>query len=111
MQQVDREVKVDIRRRREHRRRAQVVTRALELLGPPALDALGLGLLELLKFGSGHPYLQSCHPLIRPATPIWMSPERGIGTIHGGLTRAKRPCDAQCQRLRDPPLEADRDRQ
>src|SRR5262249_31760718 len=58
-EQVDREVEVDGGRGGQYGRGAQLVARPLELLGPPALDAGGLGLSQLSKFGDGHRYLPS----------------------------------------------------
>src|SRR6476659_6674058 len=74
-------MEVDASRGGEHSCGAQVVARTLELLGPPALDALGLGLFQLLDFGNGHPYLQSCLRQVRPATPIGCPSNEGSATV------------------------------
>src|SRR5215471_3128937 len=47
-EQLDRAMEIDVGACRQLCRRCRVVARPLELLGPPALDALGLGL------GEGH---------------------------------------------------------
>ena len=61
-EQVDREVEVDVGGGRQHRDGAQLVPGALELLGPPAGDALVLGLFQNLNVGRGHSCLRSWSP-------------------------------------------------
>src|SRR6478735_3730117 len=74
-------MEVDASRGGEHSCGAQVVARTLELLGPPALDALGLGLFQLLDFGSTTSYLQSCFRQVRPATSIGGRSNEGSATF------------------------------
>src|SRR6266581_1211591 len=82
-------MEVDAGGGRKRRGGAQLVAGPLQLLRTPAGDPLVLGLLEFAKFGCGHVYLQSCHPHIRPSTPDWMSPERGIRAINRRLIASR----------------------